>query len=103
MSRLRQSGSSAWESSSPNGRSACPRTTSARCAPDDGKSLRVFVNGTPQTGNPAAILFKAHDEVAVVYGTPQPSETIPSKYEFAEGECRAAFPAAHGKDYDLRI
>jgi hypothetical protein len=53
---------------------------------DDGKRLRVFVNGTLQTGNPAAILFNAHDEVAVVYGTPQPSETIPSKYEFAEGE-----------------
>ncbi|MBN9636824.1 MAG: hypothetical protein J0H22_16815 [Actinobacteria bacterium] len=48
----------------------------------DGKSLRVFVNGAPQTGNPAAILLKPHDEIAVVYGTPEHGESIPSTYNF---------------------
>lgn len=52
----------------------------------DGKVVRVFVNGAPQTGNPAALMLGPHDEIAVVYGTPQPGETIPSKYDFAEGE-----------------
>ncbi|MCV7346029.1 hypothetical protein [Mycolicibacterium rhodesiae] len=51
-----------------------------------GKLVRVVVNGTPQTGNPAAITLGPHDEVAVVYGTPQPGETLPSKYDFGEGE-----------------
>ncbi|HEX2401443.1 MAG TPA: hypothetical protein VHJ79_15875 [Mycobacterium sp.] len=31
----------------------------------DGTSLRVFVNGTQRTGNPAAITFGPHDEIAV--------------------------------------
>lgn len=52
----------------------------------DGKALRVFVNGKPQGGNPAAITFGAHDEVAMVYGIPEPGETIPSKHDFPEGE-----------------
>lgn len=52
----------------------------------DGKVVRVFVNGTPQTGNPAALMLGDRDEIAVVYGSPRPGETIPSKYDFAEGE-----------------
>jgi hypothetical protein len=52
----------------------------------DGEVVRVFVNGKPQTGNPAAILFNAHDEIALVYGTPRPGENIPSKYDFPEGD-----------------
>jgi len=51
----------------------------------DSKNVRVFVNGTQQTGNPAAIAFGPHDEVALVYGTLQPGETIPAKYDFAPG------------------
>jgi hypothetical protein len=50
------------------------------------KSLRVFVNGVPQSGNPAATIFNAHDEIAVVYGTPQPGESIPSRYDFPPGD-----------------
>jgi hypothetical protein len=53
-----------------------------------GKVVRVFVNGTPQTGNPAAIMLGAHDEIALVYGTPDPGETIPSAYKFPEGDSR---------------
>jgi hypothetical protein len=52
----------------------------------DGKTVRVFVNGTLREGNPAAIMFAPHDEVALVYGVPQPGENIPAKYEFAPGE-----------------
>jgi hypothetical protein len=52
----------------------------------DGTTLRVFVNGTPQSGNPAAVRFNAHDEIAVVYGTPRSGENIPTKYDFPEGE-----------------
>jgi hypothetical protein len=52
----------------------------------DGKVLRVFVNGNVQTGNPAAITFGPHDEVAVIYGVPRPGETIPTKYDFPQGD-----------------
>jgi hypothetical protein len=52
----------------------------------DGKSVRVFVNGTLRPGNPAGVLFGPHDEIGLVYGTQQPGETIPAKYEFASGE-----------------
>ncbi|MGX9787206.1 hypothetical protein [Mycobacterium sp. MMS18-G62] len=52
----------------------------------DGKSLRVFVNGKPQSGDPAAITFGPHDEIAVVYGKPQPGESIPAKYDFPPGD-----------------
>jgi hypothetical protein len=52
----------------------------------DGKTVRVFVNGTAGEGNPAAVLFGPHDEVALVYGAPQPDEKIPAKYDFAPGE-----------------
>jgi hypothetical protein len=52
----------------------------------DGKVVRVFVNGTPQAGNPAAIMLGPRAEIAVVYGAPRSGETIPSKYDFAEGQ-----------------
>lgn len=52
----------------------------------DGKSMRVFVNGEQRPGNPAAITFGPRDEIALVYGAPQPGETIPSTYDFGEGQ-----------------
>jgi hypothetical protein len=42
-----------------------------------GKTLRVYVNGTLRGGNPAAITFAAHDEIALIYGTPQHGESVP--------------------------
>jgi hypothetical protein len=51
----------------------------------DGKVVRVFVNGTRRSGNPGAIMLKAHDEIAVLYDTPQPGEAIPSAYTFRGG------------------
>src|SRR5690349_1242835 len=47
----------------------------------NGKVLRVFVNGTPRPGNPAAITLAAHDEIAILYGTPRPGETPPRSEE----------------------
>jgi hypothetical protein len=52
----------------------------------DAKSLRVFVNGKAQTGNPAGLMFGAHDEIAVLYGVPKQGESIPSKYDFPAGD-----------------
>ena len=51
----------------------------------DGKTLRVFVNGAQVTGNPAAVIINAHDEIAVIYGNPQSAGSIPSRYEFPSG------------------
>jgi hypothetical protein len=52
----------------------------------DGKTVRVYVNGQPRTGDPAAILFNQHDEIALIYGVPQPNETPPATYEFPPGD-----------------
>lgn len=51
----------------------------------DGKIVRVFVNGTQRRGNPGAIMLGAHDEIVVLYATPQAGETIPSTYQFRDG------------------
>jgi len=48
----------------------------------DGRTVRAYVNGTERTGNPAAITFGARDEIALIYGRPQPGETIPSHFDF---------------------
>ncbi|SKD80878.1 hypothetical protein [Mycobacteroides abscessus] len=53
---------------------------------DGDKQLRVIVNGAARPGNPAAILLADHDEIAIVYGTPHPGETIPSTYQFPNGQ-----------------
>jgi hypothetical protein len=52
----------------------------------DGQTLRVFVNGALRQGNPAAINFAPHDEIAVVYGTLEQGESIPAKYDFPAGD-----------------
>ncbi len=45
-----------------------------------GKRLAVYVDGKPYTGDPRAIVFAAHQEIALVYGTP-PAK-VPSSYNF---------------------
>jgi hypothetical protein len=50
------------------------------------KLLRAYVNGKPYQGNPAAIRFAAHDEVALVYGTAAQQANPPSSYQFAAGD-----------------
>jgi hypothetical protein len=51
----------------------------------DGKALRIFVNGTQVTANPAAVILNAHDEIALIYGNPQSAGSIPSRYDFPSG------------------
>lgn len=53
---------------------------------DPTHALRVFVNGKQYTGNPAAITLNAHDEIAMIYGQPQPGEPIASQFNFQPGE-----------------
>ena len=50
-----------------------------------GKSTpwKVYVNGQPYTGNPAALVLKSHQEIAFVVGTPP--KKIPSHYKFPGG------------------
>ncbi|MFI0895919.1 hypothetical protein [Streptomyces sp. NPDC020983] len=50
-----------------------------------GKELHVYVNGTEQTGDPASLKLGAHDEIAVVYGTPAEKVQVPSQYTWPEG------------------
>jgi hypothetical protein len=42
---------------------------------------RVYVNGLNQPGNPADLVLKAHQEIAIVIGTKRPKQ-IPSTYNF---------------------
>jgi hypothetical protein len=46
--------------------------------------LKWYLNGKQQTGNPATLVFKPHQEIAFVVGTP-PAK-IPSSYKFSPGE-----------------
>ncbi|MGD0854252.1 MAG: hypothetical protein ABSA18_00410 [Dehalococcoidia bacterium] len=50
------------------------------------KTLKVFINGNPFSGDPRTIKLEQHQEIFVSYGTADeiPSE-IPSSYEFPEG------------------
>jgi hypothetical protein len=52
----------------------------------DGKVVRVFVDGALQTGNPAAVMLGPRSEIAVVYGAARAGESIPSTYDFPDGE-----------------
>ena len=47
---------------------------------------RQFRLGTLGTGNPAAIMFAPHDQIAVIYGVPQAGETIPAHFDFPRGD-----------------
>jgi hypothetical protein len=53
---------------------------------DGGKTLRVWANGHPVTGNPRQLTLTEHEEIVVAFGTdaqlPQP---IPSSYGFPFG------------------
>lgn len=52
----------------------------------DGRTVSAYVNGQLRPGDPAAIMFNQHDEIALIYGAPQPTETPPATYEFPPGD-----------------
>ena len=47
--------------------------------------LKAYVNGKAVTGDPAAIIMHAHDEIALVDGTAAEQQHVPSSYTFASG------------------
>ena len=57
----------------------------AYCA-GGGKQFAVFVNGQRQTGDVTRIVLAKHQEIAVVYGTPDQLGHVPSSYHFTNGE-----------------
>jgi hypothetical protein len=48
------------------------------------KPLTVYLNGAKFSGDPRQLKLAAHQEIAVVYGTPP--DSIPSTYAFPSGE-----------------
>jgi hypothetical protein len=52
----------------------------------DGKAVRTYVNGQARTGDPAAIMFNQHDEIALVYGPVVAGHAVPSTYDFPPGD-----------------
>jgi hypothetical protein len=56
----------------------------SRCVGAYCNGLKWYVNGTRQTGNPAGLVLKSHQEIAIIVGKP-PVE-IPSSYKFSQGE-----------------
>lgn len=56
----------------------------ARCIGAYCDGFKWYVNGKQQSGNPAGLVLKSHEEVAIVVG--KPPKNIPSSYKFAGGE-----------------
>jgi hypothetical protein len=55
-----------------------------RCVGAYCDNLRWYVNGKPQTGNPANLLLKAHQQVAIVVG--KAPAKVPASYAFQPNE-----------------
>jgi hypothetical protein len=51
----------------------------------DGKVLQAYVNGKPYHCDPAGMILQAHDEIALVYGTPAQQANPPSSDAFPTG------------------
>ncbi|GGO84930.1 hypothetical protein GCM10011584_03670 [Nocardioides phosphati] len=51
-----------------------------------GNTLTVYVNGKEVSGDPAAIILHAHDEIALVYGPSTQRVGVPDSYDFPSGE-----------------
>ncbi|MEV0148928.1 MULTISPECIES: hypothetical protein [unclassified Nonomuraea] len=53
---------------------------------DAGHTLTAEVNGRAVAGDPAAIVIKAHEQISLVYGKPDPSFKAPSTFTFKPDE-----------------
>lgn len=51
-----------------------------------GRAFAAYVGGRPFPGDPAAIVLAPHQEIALVYGPPNPSFEPPSGYTFPPDE-----------------
>lgn len=47
-----------------------------------GNDLRLFVNGKLVTGDPAALVLRAHQEIALVYGPADAKVQVPGSFDF---------------------
>lgn len=61
-------------------------TCVATLCTDSGHSLRFYVDGQLYTGDPTKLELKAHQEIAIVYGTMPPGASPPSSFAFQAGE-----------------
>jgi hypothetical protein len=50
-----------------------------------GEVLRVYRNGKPVAGDPAALKFQAHDEIAIWVGPSNATPNVPTAYKFPAG------------------
>ena len=56
----------------------------SRCIGAYCDGLKWYVNGKQETGDPASLVLKSHQEIAIVVG--KPPAKIPSTYKFSPGE-----------------
>jgi hypothetical protein len=52
----------------------------------NGKVLRVYVNGIAFTGDPATVVLRPHQEIALWYGPVSATPQVPSSFAFPAGE-----------------
>jgi hypothetical protein len=52
---------------------------------DASHHLKAYVNGKLQDGDPAGIVLRAHDEIALVYGSDSQQVNVPSSYQWTNG------------------
>lgn len=55
-------------------------------ATTNGNVLRVYVNGSAFTGDPATIVLRPHEEIALWYGSASATPRVPSRYAFPSGD-----------------
>jgi hypothetical protein len=51
----------------------------------NGKELAFFIDGQRFTGDPASIVLKKHEEIAIEYGDAGKLPPPPASYSFANG------------------
>ncbi|KOU39220.1 MULTISPECIES: hypothetical protein [unclassified Streptomyces] len=50
-----------------------------------GRHLTAYVNGRKAAGNPAAIVLRAHDEIALVFARGNDTRPVPKTYDWPQG------------------
>jgi len=50
------------------------------------KTVRAYVNGTLVTDDPRNIVLRPHEEIAMIYGSPNVPAQVPSTFQFSQGE-----------------
>jgi hypothetical protein len=61
-------------------------TTIGGLTADQTHLFKTYINGRPYTGSPVGLVLKAHDEIALVYGTADQQNNPPASYTFPPGD-----------------